>query len=206
MEQQIIIQAAIRLFNREPVQALSPEHSWDESLGKEIRAWDPGTSAHARALKSGLLLWNDELDESHAISQSLDTQEGSYWHGIMHRMETDYSNAKYWFARTGKHDVHSSLLEVSSALIEQSREELLHAIEELSSRKAAHRRACLSIAEWDRWDASTYVNLVEAQSHADDEASGRLLRRIQRTEMALLLDYSYHAEFGGRLFESLVQS
>ncbi len=205
MEQQIIIQAAIQLFNREPVQTLAPEHEWDEQLGGKLQSLEPGTSAHARALKSGLLLWNDQLMESHTISQSIDTQEGSYWHGIMHRMEPDYSNAKYWFARTGNHALHHSLLQVTHAVLEQNKDEWLRTIDELSDKKAAHRRACLAIADWASWDAAAYVDLVEAQPHVDDEASERLLRLIQRTELALLLDHSYYAEYGGRLFESLVQ-
>ena len=44
----------------------------------------------------------DFLEESHRISQSLDTPEGSFWHGVMHRREPDFFNAKYWFRRAGR--------------------------------------------------------------------------------------------------------
>ena len=46
---------------------------------------------------AGVWLLHDYLDESHTISQRIDTPSGSFWHGIMHRREGDFSNAKYWF-------------------------------------------------------------------------------------------------------------
>ena len=59
----------------------------------------------ARCCISALLLHNNFLDESHVISQEIETVEGSYWHGIMHRREPDAGNAKYWFRRVGPHPV-----------------------------------------------------------------------------------------------------
>src|SRR6185295_3279275 len=47
--------------------------------------------------RAGLWLLQDFLDESHAISQDIDTREGSFWHAIMHRREPDASNSKYWW-------------------------------------------------------------------------------------------------------------
>lgn len=63
----------------------------------------------AEACLSGVWLLHDFLDVSHAISQSIDTPEGSFWHGIMHRREGDFSNAKYWFRRVGAHPVLDEL-------------------------------------------------------------------------------------------------
>lgn len=34
---------------------------------------------------SALWLWHDFLDESHTLSQDIETTDGSYWHAIMHR-------------------------------------------------------------------------------------------------------------------------
>ena len=54
-------------------------------------------------LAAGLWLYVDELDRSHSISQSLTDSTGSFWHGIMHRREGDFSNSHYWFHRTEQH-------------------------------------------------------------------------------------------------------
>lgn len=58
---------------------------------------------------SGLWLLAGDLDRSHTISQDLDSAEGSFWHGIMHRREGDFGNAKYWFRRVGDHPVFEQI-------------------------------------------------------------------------------------------------
>ncbi|MDA7541464.1 hypothetical protein N8639_01350 [bacterium] len=58
----------------------------------------------AECCVSALWLFNNYLDESHTISQSIHEPIGSYLHGIMHRREGDFSNAKYWFNRAGDID------------------------------------------------------------------------------------------------------
>src|SRR5438045_1972673 len=57
---------------------------------------------HARAPEAamaGLYLYFSCLDEAHEIAQSVETADGTYWHGIMHRQEPDAGNAAYWFRR-----------------------------------------------------------------------------------------------------------
>jgi hypothetical protein len=70
----------------------------------------------ARACLAGLWLWHDFLDESHAISQDIDTPTGSWWHGILHRREPDAANAKYWFRRIGPHPIVERLASEAPAL------------------------------------------------------------------------------------------
>lgn len=48
----------------------------------------------ANACRAGLWLYHNFLDESHAISQELDTPTGGYWHAILHRREPDFDNPK----------------------------------------------------------------------------------------------------------------
>ncbi len=68
----------------------------------------PGARQPQAAL-SGLLLLLNCWDDSHHISQDVHSEEGSYWHGIAHRMEPDSFNAGYWFRRVGKHPIFPEL-------------------------------------------------------------------------------------------------
>jgi hypothetical protein len=52
---------------------------------------------------AGLWLYVDDIERAHTISQGIETPTGSYLHGIVHRREGDFSNAKYWFRRVGNH-------------------------------------------------------------------------------------------------------
>lgn len=54
-------------------------------------------------LVAALWLYVDELDRSHRVSQSIEDATGSYWHGIMHRREGDFSNSHHWFRKAGDH-------------------------------------------------------------------------------------------------------
>jgi hypothetical protein len=63
----------------------------------------------AECCLAGLWLVHDFLDESHTISQGVERPTGAFWHGVMHRREGDFSNAKYWFRRVGNHEVIAEL-------------------------------------------------------------------------------------------------
>ncbi len=59
---------------------------------------------------AGVWLLHDYLDESHTISQGIDTPSGSFWHAIMHRREGDFWNSKYWFRRVGEHPAFETIV------------------------------------------------------------------------------------------------
>jgi hypothetical protein len=63
----------------------------------------------AQCCVAGIWLLYDFLDASHEVSQGISSREGSFWHGIMHRREGDFSNAKYWFRKVGRHSVWERL-------------------------------------------------------------------------------------------------
>ena len=49
----------------------------------------------------GLLYAANLLGKAHEIFQEAQSSEGSYWHGMLHRREGDFSNALYWIRRAG---------------------------------------------------------------------------------------------------------
>lgn len=64
-----------------------------------------GNTEMAQCCHCGLLLLHNFLELSHRISQNVPTREGSFWHAIMHRIEGDFWNSKYWYQKVGEHPV-----------------------------------------------------------------------------------------------------
>ncbi len=67
------------------------------------------TAALPKLLASGLYVYLSCFDEAHTTAQDIETQEGSYWHAIVHRLEPDAGNAAYWFRQVGKHPIFPAL-------------------------------------------------------------------------------------------------
>lgn len=186
------------LYDHEP--ALYPEDVWDETLDIRIARVVGGYGSgkeeeYARAVLSGLHLWNESLDKSHTLSQGIHNPTGSYWHGIMHRMEGDYSNAKYWFHRVGNHPVFP--------LLHAKVREILAGLEPQPWKPAEPLGGMLrSLESAPTWQPELFIDCVRLQvSSLRDQEAERHLRRIQRMELMLLLEYSYGQAFGGRLFD-----
>ncbi|MDX2149734.1 MAG: hypothetical protein SFV54_03300 [Bryobacteraceae bacterium] len=118
----------------------------------------PGARAPEAAL-SGLWLYFSCLDESHSVSQSITTAEGSFWHGIMHRQEPDPGNAAYWFRRVGRHPILPALCEEA---------------------------ASLGYPSGEAWDPFAFIDFVEAARRRRGSAEEWLALDVQRVEWQLL--------------------
>ena len=126
---------------------------------------------------SALWLLHHFLDESHQVSQAIDTPSASFWHGIMHRREGDYSNAKYWFRRVGDHQVYESLASASREQLEQDR-----------------FSGSLPLAE-EQWDPFQFVDMCEdvvVRGNGDRE----LCQTLARLEWELLFDNCHDRAIG----------
>ncbi|TBL81290.1 hypothetical protein [Paenibacillus thalictri] len=181
-----------KLLAHEP--ELYPTEEWDELLDIKIaRIAFADVSAAQRpflmAVKAGLHLWNDSLDASHTLSQELHSKEGSYWHGMMHRMEGDYSNAKYWFHQVGSHPNFSRLF---SKLRER---------QETAIGTVGHdglRAKLEQLLTADSWNPYLFIDIVELQvTTAHDTAAESVLKRIQSLELKLLLQSCSEQAGGG---------
>jgi hypothetical protein len=159
---------------RERLNRIEPETMFGETAIVQPR--------DAMAVLAGLHLWNDAMGESHTISQGIETPTGSYWHGILHRREPDYPNAKYWFQRVGEHPVY--------AAVYQSALEILDADEGVWAGRTA---------EWlrgnGRWDAAAMVDWCQT-AEVEEHAGYGLLEEIQMREIEHLLHHSYRAAVG----------
>jgi hypothetical protein len=125
---------------------------------------------------SGLWLLFDFLGTSHSISQEINTPSGSYWHGIMHRREPDYSNSKYWFRRVGRHPVFVPLAAAAA---------------DLAAESDTDGDEAQSLSSGGDWDAFHFVDLCQ-QAARSGGALELLCRRIAQAEWRLLFADCYH--------------
>ena len=146
-----------------PLTSLTVERAFAPQKVKDFSA--------AQACLAGLWLLHDFIDEAHAICQDLDTAEGSYWHGILHRREPDFSNAKYWFRRVGRHPIFEPLRAAAADL----------------TRAAGAAKETAFLLEQQSWDPMAFIDLCEKASRG--QADEMLSRRIQRREWDLLFEY-----------------
>jgi hypothetical protein len=135
----------------------------------------------AQACLAGIWLYRNFLDESHKISQDLETVEGAYWHGLMHRREPDFANSKYWFRRVGRHEVFVPLAQAATELAGQ----------------ADPHPAARFLTAGTTWDPFAFIDLCE-QSYHGRAPCEPLCRLIQEAEWRLLFDYCYGHALKGK--------
>jgi hypothetical protein len=155
------------LHTPEPPQLGPESRKVTKSVTEIDRALGAGSDPLVRAT---ILLWHDHLEEAHTIAQDIKSRDGSYLHGIMHRREPDYSNAKYWFNRVGEHPCFKPLAEEALSLL---------ADEPMLAKRLVPK---------GQWDAYAFIDTCdEAEKGRLSPEQTTLLRKIQAAELTLLL-------------------
>lgn len=123
-----------------------------------------------RMVRAGLLYAVDALDPAHRIFQDEPSDLGSYWHGMMHRREGDFDNARYWFRRAGKLPVFDKI------------------------HRAASEHSSL-FGRQSTWDPYLFTGECEQARFGAPEKTTELAA-LQRAEWDVLFDYCWRKGVG----------
>lgn len=122
--------------------------------------------------RAAVLLWHDHFEPAHQLAQDVENADGSLLHGILHRREPDFSNARYWFRRVGPN--HPSF----ECVVGKVKVALMGIRSELIARQLIPN---------DRWQPLGFLEFIEAAQRHNDPAYDILLRRIQAAEFHCFL-------------------
>ena len=98
-----IASACATLFEKLPIEHAMPRLTVSDPTHSELVEQALAKLEGRADLAAALWLYVDDLDRAHTAAQSVETSTGSWWHGIMHRREGDFSNSRYWMRRAAGH-------------------------------------------------------------------------------------------------------
>lgn len=124
-----------------------------------------GDAANFVLVRGGLFYAIDALHEAHAFFQDVKGDLGAYWHGMMHRREGDFENARYWYRRAGALPCFAGLHREASQL-------------------------SADMARQENWDPYLLTGACEQARFGAEESVPELLR-LQRVEFEGVFDYTW---------------
>lgn len=155
----------------------------------------PASEAAGKLVMAGLYQNNDDLEVSHRICQEVgaaaDCPEASYWHGMVHRREPDFSNARGWFQKAAG---LAALPEIHDEVV-RFLQRVLQVPEYGAAREKAFR-FLQHLQSQGTWDPFYYTELCQAYRQDADAEDRRLLAEIQELEFCALFDWTYRLAVG----------
>jgi hypothetical protein len=123
-------------------------------------------------LRAAALLWHDHLDLCHDLSRPIPSTDGNFLHGLMHRREGGYANAKACFHRVGRHGAFREIARrVTRHLTAEKQNELL-----------------ARLVPNGQWDPFAFIDVCGEMAAAGPTDPRRpALDRVQEIEFDVLL-------------------
>ena len=123
----------------------------------------PNPGAPTALVRAGLFYYHNALEDAHKEAQKGEGDLASYWHGMVHRREGDFENARYWMRRAGEQPVF---------------QEMQHRASDGSPHMS--RQA--------NWDPYLFINLCEQYKYGEVEYK-KEIGHLQKVEFAAIFDY-----------------
>ena len=114
-------------------------------------------------VRAGLFYYHNALDDSHKQAARDEGDPAAYWHGMVHRREGDFENARYWMRRAGEQPV----------------------FQEMHSRASD---AAPHMGRQGHWDPFLFINLCEQYKYGETDYK-KEIAHLQRVEFEVMFDY-----------------
>lgn len=147
---------------------------------KDLLAIEVKDAEEAQAVLAAYWLFLDGLHEAHGLVQDLVGPTGAFWHAIMHRLEGDFSNAKYWYDRCSTHRVMKLLGAVAT---------------DVAGKEAAKDPAIQRIVS-GAWNAHALVDLVASIHDKPNDPRFSAAIRLQQIEWHTLFHHCVREAVG----------
>lgn len=72
--------------------------------------------ARNQLLVAGIWLYAGDLNAAHSLVQDMTSDSANWWHAILHRMEGDYTNSRYWYRQSESHPARKESTDADSIL------------------------------------------------------------------------------------------
>ena len=136
----------------------------DEKLFGETTA-PAGDAKFVPLVRAGLFYHHNALDDAHRVVQEATGDAAAYWHGMVHRRERDFENARYWFRRAGEQPPFSEM-------------------------QARGADVSANMGRQMGWDPFLLVNLAEQLRFGADELQAEVIG-LGRVEFEVFFDYCF---------------
>ncbi len=166
------------------------------AFGDLLHTGDDSSESSARLVQAGLYQRIDDLEACHTICQEVSRDrpcaEADYLHGIVHRREPDFQNARGWFRKAGGLGMFSEIREqVVGYLLRvlqipdfgKARDVALEFLRHLEDRKT--------------WDPLYFLELCLHNTQNGMPEETRLMEEIQEIEFRVLFDWTYRSATRG---------
>ena len=149
-----------------------PTEPTDYELVIRLRETDDGklfagapllSAAPVGLVRAGLFYYHNALDDSHKQAAKDEGDAAAYWHGMVHRREGDFENARYWMRRAGEQPV----------------------FQEMHSRASD---AAPQMGRQGHWDPFLFIHLCEQYKYGETEYK-KEIGHLQRVEFEVMFDY-----------------